>query len=277
MRHDRFRRRELRRYHRHYHRGPSSVWGGAVILLVGVVLLLDRLGVLYAQQVFQFWPMLLVAGGLALLLQLVHTGSLGSRVFGGLVMAAGMLLQANYLGFVHLRGNVFWPFVLIGLGIILLVKALESQWRPAPTEPVEGQPTDPGMGNSGFREEEDTGTGRIRGSVVFSSAARRVISQDFEKAKIEAVFGGYELDLRPAGMAGYEARVNADAVFGGIEIRVPLTWDVVLQGEAVFGSFSDFTQHPAPVPGVQVKRLFVKGAAVFGSVEVTNGPGEWRG
>ena len=43
-----------------------------------------------------------------------------------------------------------------------------------------------------------------------------------------AVFGGVELDLRKAAMKSNQVRVECNAVFGGIEIRVPETWMVVI-------------------------------------------------
>ena len=46
-------------------------------------------------------------------------------------------------------------------------------------------------------------------------------------------------------------------------------WIVVVQGASIFGGFSDESVHPSPdMPGV--KRLFLKGAAVFGGVAVKN-------
>jgi hypothetical protein len=70
-------------------------------------------------------------------------------------------------------------------------------------------------------------------------------------------------------MAADSATLQVSAVFAGIEIRIPETWSVVLQGAGVFGAFADNTTQPNPqTPGL--KRLFVKGAAVFGGVEIKN-------
>jgi len=73
-----------------------------------------------------------------------------------------------------------------------------------------------------------------------------VNAKDFRSARLFAVFGGYEVDLSRAEMAGNEAYVEANAVFGGGEIRVPLNWKVVLQGMGVFGGYNDKTQHVQP-------------------------------
>jgi predicted membrane protein len=254
--------------HHHYH-GPSSAVGGAILLAVGAVLLLDRLGIVSARDIFQFWPMALVAVGLA---ALTRTSTLTGRLWSGMLIAAGLLLQAANLGYIHVRGELFWPFVLIAIGVLLLGRALESRDEKANATAPPADSTRPWWVDY---IEEKTGASegaRFRSSVVFSSREHRVTAPNFERAKIEAVFGSYELDLREAGLAGDEARVVADAVFGSVEIFVPEDWEVDLRGEGVFGSVSDETRHPGPNPSGQPKRLVVKGAAVFGSVEVSNRP-----
>jgi hypothetical protein len=60
-----------------------------------------------------------------------------------------------------------------------------------------------------------------------------------------------------------------DAVIGGVEIKIPENWSVVLRGTAVFGGYQDETSQPREdTPGF--KRLFLTGSAVFGGVEVKN-------
>ena len=259
--------RHMQRHHHHY-QGPSSAVGGAILLAVGAVLLLDRLGIVSARDIFQFWPMALVAVGLA---ALTRTSTLTGRLWSGTLIAAGLLLQAANLGYIRVRGELFWPFVLIAVGVLLLGRALETRNETADAA-APGDSSRPWWVDY---IEEKTGASegaRFRSSVVFSSREHRVTAPNFERAKIEAVFGSYELDLREAGLAGDEARVVADAVFGSVEIFVPEDWEVDLRGEGVFGSVSDETRHPGPNQGAPPKRLIVKGAAVFGSVEVLNRP-----
>jgi hypothetical protein len=70
-------------------------------------------------------------------------------------------------------------------------------------------------------------------------------------------------------MQGDSAVVYASAIFGGIEIKVPDNWQVTSDGTGIFGGFSDETAHPPEgTPGL--KRLIIKGEAVFGGVEVKN-------
>jgi hypothetical protein len=180
-------------------------WIPAIILIgVGVVFLLDNLNILPVDQVFKFWPLLLIA-----------------------------------------------------LGLFLLVD--RTAWHI-------------GMGRYGRDEYTGASGGghRIRESAVFGGGKRRFTSQDFTGGKIEVVFGGYEVDLREAAIQGDVAVLQVDVVFGGTELRIPDTWSAVVQGTGVFGAFADNTRQPDPSRIPNPKRLIVRGAAVFGGVEVKN-------
>ena len=245
-------------------------WGGVVVALLGVVLLLDRLGVVYAPDVFRFWPVLLVAAGTAVL---VEAGSLALRTIGGTVLAMGLILQANNLGYLHIRGDVFWPLALIGIGVVLLGRALEERNTPSvPRRRADSADFSTRFWSGAERFVRNLESASGEHAAVFSHIQRRVTDQNLEKMKVVSVFGGFQLDLRPAGIKADEACVQAEAVFGGIEIIVPEDWEVVPQGAGVFGGFADQTRPPeAPA-----KRLIVTGAGVFGGVVVTNNPGQWN-
>jgi hypothetical protein len=273
-----------------YNRERYFAWNGVVLLVLGIVLLLDRLGIAPLAEILRFWPVLLVAAGTVIL---VEVTALVGRTIGGVLVATGLLLQASNLGYVRMRGEVFWPLVLIGVGVILLGRAIEERNRPpAPPEPwPTGPPPDLvdrfwskaekfRAGAEKFaRNVESThkefGEGEPANgehAAVFSHVERHVTDQNLEKLKVVSVFGGFELDLRGAGIRGDQAWVEADAVFGGVEIVVPDDWQVIPRGSGVFGGFSDETQPPE----IPTKKLIVSGAGVFGGVVITNAPGFWN-
>ena len=256
----------FRGYRERYHG-----WGGLVVLILGVILLLDRLGVVYARDVFRFWPVLLVAAGTVVL---VEAGSLTLRTIGGTLLAMGLILQANNLGYLHIRGDVFWPLALIGIGIVMLGRALEQRSGPPPVARRASDSPDFSTrfwsGAERFVRNLESASGEH--AAVFSHIQRRVTDQNLENMKVVSVFGGFQLDLRPAAIKGDEAVIQAEAVFGGIEICVPEDWEVVPQVAGVFGGFADQTRPPEAAS----KRLIVRGAGVFGGVVITNEPGHWN-
>ncbi len=84
-----------------------------------------------------------------------------------------------------------------------------------------------------------------------------------------ALFGGVELDLTRATFAQDEVELLAIAVMGGVEITVPDGLTVQVDGMGIFGGFDQRAEGPG-LPGAPLLR--VKGAAVFGGVEVKRKP-----
>jgi len=151
----------------------------------------------------------------------------------------------------------FWPILLIALGLYLLID--RTVWQ---------------SGLFGYGDDERPGASAggfyMRESAVFGGGKRHITSQDLKGGKIDAVFGGYSVDLREASMQGDSAVIVVNAVFGGTEIRIPESWSAVVQGQGVFGGFADNTRQPDASRTPNPKRLFVRGSAVFGGVEVKN-------
>ena len=98
--------RETRQFKRmRLHRGDfrgGFAWGG-VILFVGVVLLLDHLGVISAAGLWRYWPMILVLAGIVNILDECR------RIWGVCLLIAGILLQLGQFGLVHVTWALLWP------------------------------------------------------------------------------------------------------------------------------------------------------------------------
>lgn len=104
-------------------------------------------------------------------------------------------------------------------------------------------------------------------AALFGGVDRHISAQDFRGAQCIAVFGACKIDLRDAQIQGREAVVEAIAIFGGVEVRVPEDWEVVNHGFAIFGGMGDQKRH---FPGGSTKTLILQGASIFGGVEVKN-------
>lgn len=256
---ERTERRRERWEQRHY---SGSNTGGMIfallIIAAGVMFLLRNLGIFYFESIWEFWPVILIAIGVSKLTSSSHPSS----VIPGLILAGiGTVFLLQNLGYIY--GDIWrylWPGVLIAVGVMLLARHLD--WGlppPADASPGTGQGT-PLPGSSGNWLHIET---------VFGGDRRRVTSQEFEGGKIATVFGGVEVDLRDAATTRREIVLNADAVFGGVELMVPETWNTEVRGTGVFGGYVDKT-HPSHQPDPNAPRLIVKGGAVFGSVIVRN-------
>ena len=87
-----------------------------------------------------------------------------------------------------------------------------------------------------------------------------------------SIFGGIEVDLRRAGISALnkEVFIEATSTFGGINIRVPDEWIVVMRGIGIFGGYEDKTIPPRPDASVNSPRLVITGSAIFGGVAIEN-------
>jgi predicted membrane protein len=229
------------------------MFGGAIVL-VGVLFLLQNLGYLYVGSLWKYWPVILIAIGIAKLVE----GPGTERRMGGLAIALiGAVLLTNMLGFLPwMTWRMLWPLWLIFWGILILTR---------------GFGRNPFGGPGPFTD--DTGTSAantLDEKAIFGGVHRRVEAQDFQGGLITAVFGGVEIDLRNAATTKDEIQLEANAVFGGIELKVPEAWDVTVRGAGVLGAYEDRTHPARPVEGVKRPRLVIRGSAVFGGVEVRN-------
>jgi hypothetical protein len=80
-------------------------------------------------------------------------------------------------------------------------------------------------------------------TAILGGFERRVSAPDFRGGEITAIMGGCALDLREASLAT-EAVINVFAIWGGITIKVPPDWTVILHGTPVMGGFTEKTARP---------------------------------
>lgn len=80
-----------------------------------------------------------------------------------------------------------------------------------------------------------------------------------------ALFGGVAIDLREAEIPEDGMDLHALALFGGIDIIVPRTVNVVCHGMGIFGAFSS-RNNESHIPGAPTVRI--RGLGLFGGVEV---------
>jgi hypothetical protein len=257
------------------HRGHGHAVAGVILLIIGLVFLLMNLGVFPIEDVREYWPLLLIVlgAGQALGFGGRFSGGLSAHrsFWGGMWMVLGGLLLAQNFGYVRGTGwQVFWPVILIFLGLSFLFR---SRWRDAIPPGVPGVSGDglPNPVSSPLSNAGAGGTNVLNETTVFGGINRRIDSQEFEGGHLSAVFGGIELDLRKANTKRDEIVIEANAVFGGIELTVPEHWRVTVQGAGVFGGYDDQT-HPSPTAAADEKHphLIMTGSAVFGGVSVKN-------
>ena len=221
------------------------VWG-AVVSLIGIILLLDHLGIVSAHQLWRFWPMLIVVAGV------VNFTQRGKRPWGAFLMVVGVLFQLDSLAIIRFHWADLWPLAIIAAGLMMIWGSIESR-RLAPLAGADGQ------------------TG-MNATAIFGGIERRISVRDFRWGRASSVFGGMELDFHDADIEGNEAVLEVNAIFGGAEIRVPETWRVESRSQTLFGGYTDETR-VAPTLDANAsprKTLIITGTILFGGVEIKN-------
>jgi Domain of unknown function (DUF5668) len=238
--------------------GIHALIPGIILVGIGALFLLDNLHIVHAGNFFEYWPVILIAIGLVQLVDADHTGR---RIAGAVLMAVGGIFLADNLGLLSFRIEDLWPLILIGAGLMMLWNRTgwggKSWWG--------GNYMGFGMGR--FRTQAFSGAA-LHEFALFGGSKRIVTAQDFRGGNVSCVFGGINVDLTGAGMASNIAEMYVSALYGGVVLRIPTTWSAEVRGVGIFGGFSDNTIHPPVTP--DMKRLIVKGGAVFGGVTIKN-------
>ena len=216
---------------------------GAFIVLIGSLLLVNNLDLFETRAVLRFWPLALVAIGVLVFRQAIDTGG---RVNGGALVLFGSFLTLNRIGVVEVDFfELFWPLVLILLGLNLVLQTYRIQRPPS---------ADVGDTVSLF--------------AVLGGTQRTSNSAHFRGGDMTALLGGCELDLRQAVIApGEVATIDVLAVMGGHDIRVPEHWTVVTRVVPFMGGIEDKRIGATASPS---STLVVRGFVMMGGLEIKN-------
>ena len=216
---------------------------GLMLIVVGVLFTLDNLEIIDAQNYLQYWPIGLVAiGGL----KLYHAARGGQGWVGGLFFVAiGAWMLIERIAYVRIDAREIMPLFIVFLGGYMV-------WR--------------GFGGKRNARSSD-GHSRFSALAIMGGVSRRSNAQAFQGADLTAIMGGCEIDLRQASIEpGTEAVIDVLAIWGGVEVKVPADWTVVVRAIPIMGGVEDKTHSPATAD----KRLVLRGLLLMGGAGVKN-------
>lgn len=270
---------------------------GLVIILIGGLLLLDRLiPALHLNWLFS-WPMILIVVGLFIGAQSKFE-NVASYI---LIAIGGFFLLNNFLNFNV--GQLLWPFILIFLGF-WMIKGKSGKTRGRATAPVnpepdnfvwdkrvrdENEPTIDPTANpapeasektdvpenedyqkeswqSGHTEYEANAEDYIDSTSVFGDAKHYIISQQFMGGDVVNIMGGATINLMQADLKG-PATLEVVQLFGGTTIIAPAHWVVKPEMASIFGGIEDKRFHTPSNPD-RTKVLYIKGTSIFGGITI---------
>src|SRR5690554_1272476 len=271
---------------------------GLIIILIGGLLLIDRLIPALSLGWLFSWPMILILIGL-----FIGTKSKFENITSYiLIILGGFFLLNNFLGF--RLGPLIWPFILIFLGFWLIKgrsQRLRSDKPPIPPVPPDdfvwdkrvkdenGLENDPPLEPSVTKDEDELkdedGWNRsnnynreyseeykentedyIDSTSIFGDAKHYVVSQQFKGGDVVNIMGGATINLMRADLKG-PAILEVVQLFGGTTIITPSHWVIQPEMASIFGGIEDKRFHTHSAPD-RTKILYIKGTSIFGGITI---------
>ena len=241
----------------------GSLIFGLLIIVAGVILLMERISPESNINFATYWPVLLIALGIGKMLQYNDFRNLCSA---GVVMLIGTAFLLDRLHIIYIKE--LWPVALIIFGIMIIAG---GTWRPLRCLHPHRfhhrsfhsrRNTDTILMNQKGKLTEET----IDINSVLGGGEYQVVTKQFKGGTINTVMGSVYVDFREAEMKENSVNLDASAVMGSIEIRLPSHWGIVVDGTPVMGSVENKTVTPSEY----TKKIIIDASAVMGSVEITN-------
>lgn len=164
-----------------------------------------------------------------------------------ILLIAGVLLLLTAQDIIRgeLVSKLFWPFILVLIGLSILFGNHHHVKIP---ETVTASATPGEIPNY---------------SAIFSGSEVRWPAEAFSGASLTAVFGGVDLDLRSA-VITQDVIINTTVIFGGIDLYVPAGVRVKVTGTPVFGG----VDNKAVAAPDTAPTIYVNSTCVFGGMDI---------
>lgn len=261
---------------------------GFIILGLGVLLLLRKIGIFYPSWLLS-WPMILIVIGLV-----VSIKHQFKSFFGFIMLFLGVyfLLEREFYFDFGLE-NYLLPLGLIALGIYLITQKQKEkrimenvqeqmrnkQFQSSPLDSSDSSSAEAQAGSDESKSNTSDGAkknfqgisgisynDRVNIDAIFSGVNKRVLSKKFEGGKLTAAFGGIDLDLTQADFSG-TVYLQIDVIFGGTKILVPPHWDVRVEITNIAAGVEDKRMYSQTEVDSE-KVLVLRGTCFFGGLEI---------
>lgn len=246
----------------------SRLWSGLILLLVGLVFFLDNIGVNIPHWVISWHTLLILIG---LLVGYKRNFDGGGWLI--MVLIGGFFTLEDITNYDMSKYYFAVAFIVLGLYLIFKPKSkqtFKAKWK----NKWDSKNADFGNFNDTAEPAAeqlytDIDMHDILDSVnVFAGSHQNVYSKNFKGGDVVAVFGGCDLNLTQTDFEG-SIIIEVVAIFGGVKIIVPPSWEVKSEVTAVFGGMDD-KRAMGPANDQPKKILIIKGVALFGGVEIRN-------
>ncbi|HDO27376.1 MAG TPA: hypothetical protein ENH02_04590 [Bacteroidetes bacterium] len=197
------------------------------------------------------WKTLLIAIGIVIVV------SSERRITGYIFIGLGILFWIPvFAGYNISLHQVFWPLVLIAIGLIILNRRNVHDHAKRRHGMAQG-------------DGGNLLTDYIDDVSIFGGGTKRYTSQNLKGGNITAIFGGSEIEMINANIAPEGAVIDVFTMFGGTKLIIPGSWQVKSEAFSLFGGLTD-KRHIKPTEPISDKTILIKGVILFGGVEIKN-------
>jgi predicted membrane protein len=218
---------------------------GITIIILGILVSLSKFGLDLKVNVWDYWPLILIIIGFGLLFR--HREN--RQYFSGILfLVFGVFFLAH-----NLIKNIDFDILSLLPAVIVVIigaKILTDGLRRSKKSPLSKD--------------------HINLSAILGAGKFYLSSKYLKGGNITAIMGECKVNLREADFVEESIVIDAYAIMGAIELKVPNSWEVVVQGSPFMGSMEDKTNRDSNSDKAQKKRLIIKGTAIMGGVEIIN-------
>jgi len=214
---------------------------GGLLIILGLIFFLETSGVLpllnlsAGDVIGYLWPTILLGVGTKLLLDKNMASAILFLSIGSVFLFT-KLFSWNFFA-------VLWPVAIIAIGLSMIFKRENTH-----------------MNLDKKYDDHD----RVSEAVIFWGLDKNIDSKEFKGGDVTTIFGGCKIDLSEATIAKGGAKLEVNAIFGGVGIIVPKNCKVVSNGVGILGGW----ESKISTNDIKTPILHISGSAIFGGVGI---------
>lgn len=221
----------------------SQILWGIVLVLAGIIWGLNGLGVTDIDIFFDgWWTLFIIVPSAISFFDPKKDGKVASLIC--MVVGVLLLLACLDLFDFNIVWAVFWPLVVVGIGLSLIF----------------GKKNDEDKEDVKTFEEDEEDVEHV--TVTFGEQVVNKANEKVKKMALNSIFGSLKIDLREADFSK-ETLIKASAIFGGIELIVPEDVTIKLKSTSILGGVDNERKN-----GEGKKVVHLETFAIFGGVEI---------
>lgn len=221
----------------------NSLWG-LVLIVIGLVLGLNTLGITNINIFFDGWwtLIIIIPCFIGLFTEKDKTGNcIGILIGGALLLACQDILN------IELVFKLLVPAILVAIGISIIFKDAIG-----------------GKVSKEIKKINDQKTDKNEYCATFSGQNLNFENEKFTGVDLTAVFGGVKCNLKKA-IIEEDVVINASSIFGGITIYTPENVKVKTKSSSIFGGIANYKKNNVDE---NAHTIYVNASCLFGGVDI---------